>query len=143
MPAKIKPSQIHTGTPHPIAGASKIVKSYSSASPNSTKVSSKTPNGSKSLSKSTPSSKSVTKSTTKLANKANIKQDIDPVKLDFHSFGMPLLRKYKQVYKLNVKARASKDDLVLAVNSHHDQLPVDEVDTIARFLFNIRNKRHL
>ncbi|PVU93942.1 hypothetical protein BB561_002919 [Smittium simulii] len=54
-----------------------------------------------------------------------------PTKLDFNGFSMNLLRKYRQVYKLNIKARSSKEELVSAAAEHHSQLLIDEVDTIA------------
>ncbi|PVV01066.1 hypothetical protein BB560_004534, partial [Smittium megazygosporum] len=56
-------------------------------------------------------------------------------KLDFNSFSMNLLRKYRQVYKLDIKARSSKEELVSAASEHHAHLMLDEIDTIARFIY--------
>ncbi|KAJ1896553.1 hypothetical protein LPJ66_003928, partial [Kickxella alabastrina] len=53
--------------------------------------------------------------------------------LDFNSLNIQVLRKYRQVFKLNIKARSSKDDLVVAASRHFTTHTVDEVDTIARF----------
>ncbi|OMH83107.1 hypothetical protein AX774_g3387 [Zancudomyces culisetae] len=60
--------------------------------------------------------------------------------IDFNSFSMPILRKYRQVFKLNVKARSSKDDLATAASKHHSQYAIDEVDTIARFVYTVKSK---
>ncbi|KAJ1816308.1 hypothetical protein LPJ60_005371 [Coemansia sp. RSA 2675] len=57
--------------------------------------------------------------------------------MDFNSLNIHVLRKYRQVFKLNVKARSSKDELVMAVNRHFSGHMVDEVDTIARFLYTV------
>ncbi|PWA00540.1 hypothetical protein BB558_003403, partial [Smittium angustum] len=65
------------------------------------------------------------------------------IKIDFSNFSMPLLRKYRQVYKLNIKARSSKEELAVAVNEHNAQLELDEVETIARFLLDINTKVHM
>ncbi|KAJ2730423.1 hypothetical protein IW152_005262 [Coemansia sp. BCRC 34962] len=46
--------------------------------------------------------------------------------MDFSSLNIHVLRKYRQVFKLNVKARSSKDELVMAVNRHFSGHMVDE-----------------
>ncbi|KAJ1922278.1 hypothetical protein H4219_000140 [Mycoemilia scoparia] len=63
--------------------------------------------------------------------------------VDFNTLNIQVLRKYRQVFKLNVKARSSKDELVGAVTHHFNGHVVDEVDTIARFLYSIRTKGKL
>ncbi|KAJ2320230.1 hypothetical protein IWW52_001489, partial [Coemansia sp. RSA 2704] len=52
-----------------------------------------------------------------------------------------VLRRYRQAFKLNVKARSSKDDLVLAASRHFTSHMVDEVDTIARFLYTVHSNK--
>ncbi|KAJ2726434.1 hypothetical protein GGI07_000572 [Coemansia sp. Benny D115] len=61
--------------------------------------------------------------------------------LDFNSLNIQVLRKYRQVFKLNIKARSSKDDLVLAATRHYSGHAVDEVDTIARFLYTVHSNK--
>ncbi|KAJ2681507.1 hypothetical protein GGH99_005170 [Coemansia sp. RSA 1285] len=62
-------------------------------------------------------------------------------KFDFNSLNIHILRKYRQVFKLNVKARSSKDDLVVAAARHFSNHMVDEVDTIARFLYTVHSNK--
>ncbi|KAJ1880905.1 hypothetical protein LPJ57_001955 [Coemansia sp. RSA 486] len=61
--------------------------------------------------------------------------------LDFNSLNIQVLRKYRQVFKLNIKARSSKDDLVVAATRHFTNHAVDEVDTIARFLYTVHSNK--
>ncbi|KAJ2742475.1 hypothetical protein GGI20_004466 [Coemansia sp. BCRC 34301] len=61
--------------------------------------------------------------------------------LDFNALNIHVLRKYRQVFKLNVKARSSKDDLVMAATRHFSGHMVDEVDTIARFLYTVHSNK--
>ncbi|KAJ1808757.1 hypothetical protein LPJ56_006071 [Coemansia sp. RSA 2599] len=61
--------------------------------------------------------------------------------LDFNSLNIQVLRKYRQVFKLNIKARSSKDDLVVAATRHFSNHTVDEVDTIARFLYTVHSNK--
>ncbi|KAJ1840494.1 hypothetical protein H4S02_010878, partial [Coemansia sp. RSA 2611] len=61
--------------------------------------------------------------------------------LDFGSLNIQVLRRYRQAFKLNVKARSSKDDLVLAASRHFTSHMVDEVDTIARFLYTVHSNK--
>ncbi|KAJ1885756.1 hypothetical protein LPJ66_009969 [Kickxella alabastrina] len=61
--------------------------------------------------------------------------------LDFNSLNIQVLRKYRQVFKLNIKARSSKDDLVVAASRHFTTHTVDEVDTIARFLYTVHSNK--
>ncbi|KAJ1674277.1 hypothetical protein EV182_003610, partial [Spiromyces aspiralis] len=60
--------------------------------------------------------------------------------VDFTTMNIQILRKYRQAFKLNVKARSSKEELVNAAASHFNCYKVDEVDTIARFLYTIRTR---
>ncbi|KAJ2081412.1 hypothetical protein H4R24_002347 [Coemansia sp. RSA 988] len=62
-------------------------------------------------------------------------------KLDFNALNIQALRKYRQAFKLNVKARSSKDELVLAASRHFNSHTVDEVDTIARFLYTVHSNK--
>ncbi|PIA13688.1 hypothetical protein COEREDRAFT_83288 [Coemansia reversa NRRL 1564] len=61
--------------------------------------------------------------------------------LDFNALNIQALRKYRQAFKLNVKARSSKDELVLAASRHFNSHTVDEVDTIARFLYTVHSNK--
>ncbi|KAJ2446671.1 hypothetical protein IWW46_000772 [Coemansia sp. RSA 2440] len=61
--------------------------------------------------------------------------------LDFNALNIQVLRRYRQAFKLNVKARSSKDDLVLAASRHFNNYMVDEVDTIARFLYTVHSNK--
>ncbi|KAJ1951461.1 hypothetical protein FBU59_000151 [Linderina macrospora] len=58
---------------------------------------------------------------------------------DFNALNIHTLRKYRQAFKLNVKARSSKEELVVAATRHYSSHMVDEVDTIARFLYTIHS----
>ncbi|KAJ2777611.1 hypothetical protein GGI15_004447 [Coemansia interrupta] len=61
--------------------------------------------------------------------------------LDFGALNIHVLRKYRQVFGLNIKARSSKDDLVVAATRHFSNHTVDEVDTIARFLYTVHSNK--
>ncbi|KAJ1966209.1 hypothetical protein GGI12_000231 [Dipsacomyces acuminosporus] len=61
--------------------------------------------------------------------------------LDFNTLNIQILRKYRQVFKLNVKARSSKEELVGAAARHFSSHIVDEVDTIARFLYTVHSNK--
>ncbi|KAJ2373023.1 hypothetical protein IW150_003824 [Coemansia sp. RSA 2607] len=61
--------------------------------------------------------------------------------LDFGTLNIHILRKYRQVFGLNIKARSSKDDLVVAATRHFTNHTVDEVDTIARFLYTVHSNK--
>ncbi|KAJ1757701.1 hypothetical protein LPJ58_003162 [Coemansia sp. RSA 1591] len=50
--------------------------------------------------------------------------------LDFNALNIQVLRRYRQAFKLNVKARSSKDDLVLAASRHFNNYMVDEVTSV-------------
>ncbi|KAI9502309.1 hypothetical protein GGI25_006129 [Coemansia spiralis] len=60
---------------------------------------------------------------------------------DFNSMSVQMLRKYRQTFKLSVKARSSKEDLVMAITRHFSNYMVDEVDTIARFLYTVHSNK--
>ncbi|KAJ2671416.1 hypothetical protein IWW42_003375 [Coemansia sp. RSA 1085] len=61
--------------------------------------------------------------------------------LDFNVLNIHVLRRYRQAFKLNVKARSSKEDLVVAASRHFSSHMVDEVDTIARFLYTVHSNK--
>ncbi|KAJ1723257.1 hypothetical protein LPJ61_005841, partial [Coemansia biformis] len=61
--------------------------------------------------------------------------------LDFNTLNIQVLRKYRQAFKLTVKARSSKDELVMAASHHYAEHTVDEVDTIARFLYTVHSNK--
>ncbi|ORX67231.1 hypothetical protein DL89DRAFT_324583 [Linderina pennispora] len=60
---------------------------------------------------------------------------------DFNALNIHTLRKYRQAFKLNVKARSSKEELVVAATRHYSGHMVDEVDTIARFLYTVHSSK--
>ncbi|KAJ2781516.1 hypothetical protein H4R18_002842 [Coemansia javaensis] len=64
-----------------------------------------------------------------------------PLHLDFSTLNIQVLRKYRQAFKLTVKARSSKDELVMAASHHYAEQMVDEVDTIARFLYTVHSSK--
>ncbi|KAJ2496582.1 hypothetical protein IWW43_001750 [Coemansia sp. RSA 1935] len=68
-------------------------------------------------------------------------QQVKHTQLDFNALNIQVLRRYRQAFKLNVKARSSKDDLVLAASRHFNNYMVDEVDTIARFLYTVHSNK--
>ncbi|KAJ1921269.1 hypothetical protein IWQ60_006816 [Tieghemiomyces parasiticus] len=80
------------------------------------------------------------------SNSANNKHTAEPTrppsaaKVDFSTMSNQSLRRYRQVHKLNVKTRPTKDELVTSIAKHFAARPVDEVDTIARFLFLTRTR---
>ncbi|KAJ1740161.1 hypothetical protein LPJ79_004411 [Coemansia sp. RSA 1821] len=68
-------------------------------------------------------------------------QGIIRANLDFNVLNIHVLRRYRQAFKLNVKARSSKEDLVVAASRHFSSHMVDEVDTIARFLYTVHSNK--
>ncbi|KAJ2756936.1 hypothetical protein GGI19_000458 [Coemansia pectinata] len=84
---------------------------------------------------------SIASSSVKGSSSAVRAQQAKYSQLDFNSLNIHVLRKYRQVFKLNVKARSSKDELVMAVNRHFSGHMVDEVDTIARFLYTVHSNK--
>lgn len=61
--------------------------------------------------------------------------------MDFGSLNIHALRKYGQAFNLNLKSRSSKEELVMAASHHFSNQMVDEVDTIARFLYTVHSNR--
>ncbi|CAJ0756655.1 6153_t:CDS:2, partial [Entrophospora sp. SA101] len=60
--------------------------------------------------------------------------------LDFNTFDISVLRRYKRIHKLKVRDYATKEELVAAVTRHYATQTVKEVDMIASFIYAVQNK---
>ncbi|KAK9766947.1 hypothetical protein K7432_003577 [Basidiobolus ranarum] len=69
----------------------------------------------------------------------NSQTDAQP-KLDFDGFNMNILRKYRRVFKVNVKSRSNRAELVAAVSEHFATQTLNEHETISLFLYSVHNK---
>nr|CAG8454921.1 11956_t:CDS:10 [Entrophospora candida] len=62
--------------------------------------------------------------------------------LDFNTFDISVLRRYKRIHKLKVRDYATKEELVAAVTRHYATQTVKEVDMIASFIYAVQNKNN-
>ncbi|KAJ1969363.1 hypothetical protein H4R35_006160 [Dimargaris xerosporica] len=63
--------------------------------------------------------------------------------INFSTQSIHVLRRYRQVHKLNVKVRAPKEELCKAVMYHFTHRTVNEAETLALFLYSTRTKDKL
>lgn len=60
--------------------------------------------------------------------------------VDLNQLTVPGLKRYKRVFKLQVKSNA-RPDLANAVNSHFEKQEVEEDKTIYNFIYMVKNKK--
>ncbi|CAG8456905.1 3429_t:CDS:2 [Diversispora eburnea] len=60
--------------------------------------------------------------------------------IDFNTFDVSVLRRYKRIHKLKVKEYASKEELVAAVSKHYAAQQPKEVDAIAAFIYSVHHQ---
>lgn len=60
--------------------------------------------------------------------------------VDLNQLTVPGLKRYKRVFKLQVKSNA-RPDLANAVNAHFEKQEVEEDKTIYNFIYMIKNKK--
>ncbi|KAF0396053.1 hypothetical protein C2G38_2227593 [Gigaspora rosea] len=60
--------------------------------------------------------------------------------LDFNTFDISVLRRYKRIHKLKVKDYATKEELVNAVSRHYASQTPKEVDAISAFIYSVHHK---
>ncbi|KNC53080.1 uncharacterized protein AMSG_09381 [Thecamonas trahens ATCC 50062] len=60
--------------------------------------------------------------------------------VDFAKWDIGALKRYKRHYKLRTAPNATKADLVDAVTTHFQSMPVEEYEIISFFVFAIQNK---
>ncbi|CAG8581895.1 10965_t:CDS:2 [Acaulospora morrowiae] len=60
--------------------------------------------------------------------------------IDFNTFEVSVLRRYKRIHKLKVKEYASKEELVSAVSKHYQAQTPKEVDAIAAFIYSVHHQ---
>ncbi|KAK9761330.1 hypothetical protein K7432_013840 [Basidiobolus ranarum] len=68
-----------------------------------------------------------------------LQSDAHP-KLNFDTLNMNILRKYRRVFKVNVKSRSNRPELVAAVSKHFASQTLNEHETISLFLYSVHNK---
>ncbi|CAG8597780.1 3412_t:CDS:2, partial [Scutellospora calospora] len=56
--------------------------------------------------------------------------------LDFNTFDISVLRRYKRIHKLKVKDYATKEELVSAVSRHYASQAPKEVEAISAFIYS-------
>ncbi|RHZ63485.1 hypothetical protein Glove_329g61 [Diversispora epigaea] len=60
--------------------------------------------------------------------------------IDFNTFDVSVLRRYKRIHRLKVKEYASKEELVAAVSKHYAAQQPKEVDAIAAFIYSVHHQ---
>ncbi|ORX97420.1 hypothetical protein K493DRAFT_350076 [Basidiobolus meristosporus CBS 931.73] len=72
-------------------------------------------------------------------NESGLEAEAQP-KLDFEGFNMNILRKYRRVFKVNVKSRSNRAELVAAVSKHFASQTLNEHEAISLFLYSVHNR---
>ncbi|XP_065592645.1 histone deacetylase complex subunit SAP30 [Cyrtonyx montezumae] len=69
-------------------------------------------------------------------------QDIDTPEVDLYQLQVNTLRRYKRHFKLQTRPGLNKAQLVEIIGCHFRTIPVNEKDTLAYFIYSVKNDKN-